>query len=58
MPLVLQHFDGLKGFSALLQEFVHSDEGRTQPHLASLLGLSEPAEILSLDVLQVHMDFL
>lgn len=42
----------------MLQEFVHSDEGRTQPHLASLLGLTEPAEILSLDVLQVHMDFL
>lgn len=46
------------GASWVSQEFVHSDEGRTQPHLASLLGLSQPAEILALDVLQIHMDFL
>ncbi|KAL3144067.1 hypothetical protein ABBQ32_003865 [Trebouxia sp. C0010 RCD-2024] len=41
-----------------IKEFVHSDEGRTQPHLASLLGLSKPASILQLDVNQIHMDFL
>ena len=40
-----------------LQEFVHSDEGRTQPHLASLLGCSQPARILQLDVEEVHMCF-
>ncbi|DBA95399.1 TPA: hypothetical protein ACH3X3_013275 [Trebouxia sp. C0006] len=41
-----------------IKEFVHSDEGRTQPHLASLLGLSTSAAILQLDVNQIHMDFL
>lgn len=41
-----------------IKEFVHSDEGRTQPHLASLLGLSKPASILQLDVNHIHMDFL
>ena len=40
-----------------LQEFVHSDEGRTQPHLAGLLGCSQPARILQLDVEEVHMSF-
>ena len=41
-----------------IKEFVHSDAGRTQPHLAGLLGLSTPAAILQLDVNQIHMDFL
>ena len=41
-----------------IKEFVHSDEGRTQPHLASLLGLDTPAKILQLDVNEIHMDFL
>ncbi|DBA77530.1 TPA: hypothetical protein ACH3X1_009345 [Trebouxia sp. C0004] len=41
-----------------IKEFVHSDEGRTQPHLASLLGLSTSAAILQLDVNQIHIDFL
>lgn len=38
------------------QEFVHSDEGRTVPSLGSLLGCE--AEILQLDVAELHMDFL
>ena len=37
------------------QEFVHSDEGRTKPSLGSLLGCE--AQILQLDVLDIHMDF-
>ncbi len=41
-----------------IKEFVHSDEGRTQPHLASLLGLSTSAAILQLDVNQIHINFL
>ena len=41
-----------------IKEFVHSDEGRTQPHLASLLGLSKPASIVQLDVNHIHLDFL
>ena len=41
-----------------IKEFVHSDEGRTQPHLARLLGLSTSAAILQLDVNQIHIDFL
>ena len=41
-----------------IKEFVHSDEGRTQPHLASLLALDDPAKILQLDVNQIHIDFL
>ena len=41
-----------------IKEFVHSDEGRTQPHLASLLGLGTSAAILQLDVNQIHIDFL
>ncbi|CAL8470277.1 g9819 [Coccomyxa elongata] len=40
-----------------IKEFVHSDEGRTTPHLSSILGCQEPAKILDLDVLEVHMDF-
>ena len=39
-----------------IKEFVHGDGGRTVPSLADVLGLGEPAKILSLDVLQVHMD--
>ena len=39
-----------------LQEFVHSDDGRTVPSLGSLLGCT--AEILQLDVAELHMDFL
>ena len=41
-----------------IKEFVHGDGGRTQPCLGSLLGCSEPARILELDVLEVHMEFL
>lgn len=41
-----------------IKEFVHSDEGRTQPHLASLLGLGTSAAILQLDVNQIHINFL
>ena len=39
-----------------LQEFVHSDNGRTVPSLGSLLGCE--AQILELDVEEVHMDYL
>ena len=41
-----------------IKEFVHGDEGRTVPNLGTLLGCAEPAKILQLDVLNVHMDFL
>ena len=41
-----------------IKEFVHGDGGRTQPNLAALVGCSGAAEVLTLDVLQVHMDFL
>ena len=41
-----------------IKEFVHSDEGRTVPNLGSLLGCQEPAQILELDVLEIHMPFL
>ncbi len=41
-----------------IKEFVHGDGGRTVPSLASLAGCSEAAEVLALDVMQVHMDFL
>lgn len=41
-----------------IKEFVHSDEGRTQPNLASLLDLSTAAKILQLDVNHIHMEFL
>ncbi len=37
---------------------MHGDGGRTVPSLASLAGCSEAAEVLALDVMQVHMDFL
>lgn len=48
--------DGQAG--TYIKEFVHSDEGRTTPNLASLVGCAEPARILQLDVLEVHMDFI
>ena len=41
-----------------IKEFVHSDEGRTVPSLGSLLGCQEPAQILELDVMEIHMRFL
>lgn len=41
-----------------IKEFVHSDNGRTQPHLGSLLGVDDCAAILQLDVNQIHMSFL
>lgn len=41
-----------------IKEFVHGDEGRTEPNLGSFLGCKEPAAILQLDVLEIHMDFL
>ena len=41
-----------------IKEFVHSDEDRTVPNLGSLLGCQEPAHILELDVLEIHMPFL
>ena len=41
-----------------IKEFVHGDEGRTVPNLGSLLGCQEPAQILELDVLEIHMPFL
>ncbi|KAI9101358.1 hypothetical protein DFS34DRAFT_614118 [Phlyctochytrium arcticum] len=39
-----------------VKEFVHGDNGRTEPSLASLLGVSEAA-VLELDVLEVHLDW-
>ena len=39
-----------------VQEFVHSDNGRTIPSLGLLLGCE--AQILELDVEEVHMDYL
>jgi len=41
-----------------IKEFVHGDEGRTLPNLGTFLGCTEAAQILQLDVLQIHMDFL
>ena len=41
-----------------IKEFVHGDSGRTSPSLGSLLGCRDPAEILELDVLDIHMEFL
>lgn len=41
-----------------IKEFVHGDEGRTQPNVASLLGLSVPAKCLELDVTEIHMEWL
>ena len=40
-----------------IKEFVHGDGGRTVPDLATLVGCSGTAQVLALDVLQVHMDF-
>ena len=39
-----------------IKEFVHSDFGRTQPNLASILGICK-ADILTLDVMEVNMDW-
>ncbi|KAJ3053633.1 putative tRNA pseudouridine synthase Pus10 [Rhizophlyctis rosea] len=39
-----------------VKEFVHGDGGRTNPCLAGLLGV-ERAEVLALDVLEVHLDW-
>jgi tRNA pseudouridine synthase 10 len=39
-----------------IKEFVHGDFGRTQPNLGSLLDCN--AQILQLDVMDVHLDFL
>lgn len=39
-----------------IKEFVHSDEGRTEPSVGTLLGCK--ADILSLDVLEIVMDWL
>ncbi|KND01902.1 TIGR01213 family protein [Spizellomyces punctatus DAOM BR117] len=39
-----------------VKEFVHGDNGRTNPNLASLLGV-EWAKVLELDVLEVHLDW-
>ena len=55
---LLQYFFVCLQAGTYIKEFVHSDEGRTQPHLASLLGLSTSAAILQLDVNQIHIDFL
>ena len=38
-----------------IKEFVHSDFGRTQPHLGTLLGCQ--ADILRLDVLEVELEW-
>ena len=41
-----------------IKEFVHGDEGRTRPNVSSLLGAAEPSKCLTLDVEQIHMDWL
>ena len=41
-----------------IKEFVHGDEGRTQPNVSTLLGVAEAAKCLTLDVEQIHMDWL
>ena len=56
--MLLIEVDAATQAGTYIKEFVHSDEGRTQPHLASLLDLSKPASILQLDVNQIHMNFL
>ena len=56
-PLILQGCMRAQA-GTYIKEFVHGDGGRTLPSLGSLLGCGEPAEILELDVLEVHMDFL
>ena len=40
-----------------IKEFVHGDEGRTQPNVSSLVGASEASKCLTLDVEQIHMDW-
>lgn len=47
----------LRQAGTYIKEFVHGDGGRTQPDLATLAGCSGSAQVLALDVLQVHMDF-
>lgn len=54
-PLVNEPFPLQAG--TYIKEFVHSDDGRTVPNLGSHLGCAEPAKILQLDVLEVHMEF-
>ena len=39
-----------------VKEFIHGDNGRTEPSLASLLGVFA-AHVLELDVLEVHLDW-
>ena len=41
-----------------IKEFVHGDEGRTQPNLSMLLEVSEPSKCCELDVEQIHMEWL
>ena len=39
-----------------VKEFMHSDQGRTEPSLKSLLGCEE-VKVRSLDVLEIHLDW-
>lgn len=39
----------------LIKEFMHGDEGRTEPSLSSLLGCGVVVD--SLDVLKIHLDW-
>jgi tRNA pseudouridine synthase 10 len=39
-----------------VKEFMHGDDGRTVPCIAELLGV-ETASVVSLDVLEVHLDW-
>ena len=41
-----------------IKGFVHSNECMEAPSLGPLLGCKEPAQILELDVLEIHMPFL
>ena len=50
------HLCALRTSDFGMQEFVHSDNGRTVPSLGTLLGCE--AQILELDVAEVHMDYL
>jgi tRNA pseudouridine synthase 10 len=52
-----QNFPSLQA-GTYIKEFVHGDGGRTTPNLGSLLSCDGPAEIIFLDVLEVHMDFI
>ena len=47
----------LRQAGTYIKEFVHGDGGRTEPDLATLVGCPGTAQVLALDVLQVHMDF-